>query len=162
MEGLMSIFHIDWKLMIAQLINFVLVFLALYFLVVKPLKKITENRTKEITEGLLNSKKNKEILENTKKDYEEVILKAKNEANIILNDTKKEAEKTKFEIIENTKKEVEKMIENGKISLENEKTKMINEAKKDVVSLIIKVSEKIIGNKNEDYEKSIIKELNNL
>lgn len=163
MEGLISTFHIDWKLMIAQIINFIIVFLALYFLAAKPLKKLVKERTEEITTGLLNGKKNKEILENTKKEYDEIIAKARNEANIIFQDGKKEANLKKNEMLEETKKEVSVMIENGKKTLEAEKSKIMIEAKKEIVSLVLKTTEKVIGNKvDSSFEEKIVKELNNL
>ena len=81
MDALIETFHIDWKLMIAQIINFVLVFLAIYVLAAKPLRKVIEERSQEISLGLLNGEKNKEILENTKKEYDAVLNQAKIEAN---------------------------------------------------------------------------------
>ena len=50
MEALISTFHIDWKLMIAQIINFVLVFfLAIYFVAkLKPLRKTIEEKKRKL------------------------------------------------------------------------------------------------------------------
>ncbi|MEK7588214.1 MAG: F0F1 ATP synthase subunit B [Patescibacteria group bacterium] len=163
MEALISTFHIDWKLMIAQIINFILVFLALYFLAAKPLKKIIQERTEEITTGLLNGKENAVLLENTKKEYEAVLVQARNDAHKLLQDTKKEAGVKKTEMMEEAKKEVAVMIENGKKSLEAEKTKMLTEAKKEIVSLIVQTTEKVIGSKVDGaYEAKVVKELNNI
>ncbi len=163
MEGLISTFHIDWKLMIAQIINFILVFIALYLLAAKPLKKIIEERTEEITTGLINGKKNSELLESTKKEYEQVLANAKNEANKIIQDTKKEASQKRGELLEEAKNEVNVMIENGKKTLLAEKNKMLEDAKKEIVALVIKTTEKVIGTKvDNNYETKIVKELNNL
>jgi F0F1-type ATP synthase membrane subunit b/b' len=46
MEELITTFHIDWKLMIAQIVNFGLVFALLYWLAAKPLSKLMKDRTK--------------------------------------------------------------------------------------------------------------------
>ena len=56
MQELITTFHIDWKLMIAQIVNFGLVFTLLYWLAAKPLSKLMKDRTKEITDGLDNAK----------------------------------------------------------------------------------------------------------
>ncbi len=163
MEALISTFHIDWKLMVAQIINFILVFLAVYLLAAKPARKLIDERTKEIEEGLLNSKKNREILENTQKEYQEIILKARNEAVEILKIAREDSENRKKEIIENASKEVALMIENGKKALEKEKEIMIHETKKEIIDLIILTNEKILSKKiDKDYLESINKELKNL
>lgn len=163
MEALISTFHIDWKLMIAQIINFVLVFLAIYLLAAKPLRKTIEERTKEITSGLENSKKNREILENTKKEYDNMILTARKEAEEIIKTTKEETENKKREMLDLASKEVNLLIENGKKSLEKEREMMMNSAKKEIVDLVILTTEKVLGEKIDNkYADKVIKELNNL
>jgi len=163
MEALISTFHIDWKLMIAQVINFALVFCAFYLLAAKPLKKLIQERTEEITTGILNGKENATLLENTKKEYEAVLVKARNDAHALLQETKKEAGAKKTEMLEEARKEVAVMIENGKKSLEAEKAKMMLDAKKEIVSLIVQTTEKVIGSKvDSSYEAKVVKELSNV
>lgn len=163
MEALISTFHIDWKLMVAQIINFILVFLAIYLLAAKPLRKTIEERTKEIETGLANSKKNREILENTKKEYEETMLKARNEAGEFIKNAREENELKKKEMLENTNKEVLAMIENGKKSLEKEREIMMASVKKEIVDLVIATTEKVLEEKiDSKYKDKVIKELSNL
>ncbi len=163
MEALISTFHIDWKLMVAQIINFILVFLAIYLLAAKPLRKTIEERTKEIQTGLENSKKNREILENTKKEYEETMLKARNEAGDFIKNTREENELKKKEMLENANKEVLAMIENGKKSLEKERELMMASVKKEIVDLVIATTQKVLEEKiDTQYRDKVIKELGNL
>ena len=51
-------------------------------------------------------------------------------------------------MIENAKKEVATMIDAGKKSLEQEKTKMVNDAKNELASLAILAAEKVMQEKN--------------
>ncbi len=163
MEALISTFHIDWKLMVAQIINFILVFLAIYLLAAKPLRKTIEERTKEIQTGLENSKKNREILENTKKEYEETMLKARNEAGDFIKHTREENELKKKEMLENANKEVLAMIENGKKSLEKERELMMASVKKEIVDLVIATTQKVLEEKiDTQYRDKVIKELGDL
>lgn len=163
MDQFISTFHIDWRLMIAQVINFGLVFLALYFLASKPLKKLIADRTEEITTGILNAKQNKELLQNTEKEYNEAILKAKMEADKIFKEAKNEALLKKNEMLEQAKVEVTTMIDAGKKSLEGEKQKMIVEAKKEIVSLVVGITEKVVGKEaTPSLHANIIKELESL
>ena len=160
MNEFLSTFHIDWMLMLAQVVNFGLVFLALYLLAAKPLKKLIDERNKEITTGLADAKTNAEMLKNTKKEYDEALTKARIEANVIFEKGKKEAEEKKTEMLEKAKEEVAVMIESGKKSLLVEKTKMVEDAKKEIITLVIKSTKKVIDGKID--EQIIKKELGEL
>jgi F-type H+-transporting ATPase subunit b len=157
MESFITTFHIDWKIIIAQAINFIIVFFILYFLALKPLKKLMAERTENIEKGLTDAKTNSELLSKTKKEYDDVLVKAKKEAHDIFQEGKKEAESKKAEMLENANKEVEGMVLNGKKLLEAEKVKMIEEAKKEIVSLVIKATEKLLdGEENKSFDEKTL------
>ncbi|HLP86256.1 MAG TPA: F0F1 ATP synthase subunit B [Candidatus Paceibacterota bacterium] len=160
MDSFIETFHIDWKIIIAQGINFIIVLFVLFFLVVKPLKKLMKERSTNIANGLNDAKVNAELLLNTKKEYDEVLSKARNEANVIFQEGKKEAETKKMEMLENAKKEVDNMIANGKKVLESEKAKIIEEAKKEIVSLVVLSTEKLLeSNGDEKFENKAINQI---
>lgn len=144
MESLITTFHIDWKIMVAQIINFGIVFLILYLFALKPLKKLMDERSQRIEKGVSDAKTNSELLQNTKKEYDSVISKARAEALGIFQQGKKETEKKKVEMLDSAKVEVDRMIEGGKKTLEAEKTKMVEEAKGEIVSLVVKATEKLL------------------
>jgi len=160
MDSFIETFHIDWKIIIAQSINFVVVLFVLYFLLVKPLKQMMKDRTTTITGGLNDAKVNAELLNKTKKEYEEVLANARIEANTIFQEGKKEALETKRTMVENAGKEVEQMIINGKKVLESEKVKMIEEAKNEIVSLVVKATEKLLeSHKDESFDKKTLEQI---
>lgn len=150
MDSFIETFHIDWQIIIAQVINFAVVLFILQFLALKPLSKLMKERSERINNGLSDAKKNEEILKNSQKEYEEILLRAKTEANEIFQDGKRDAEEKRKEIIENANREVENIIINGKKILESEKIKMVEEAKNEIVSLVVKATEKLLeSQKNE-------------
>lgn len=148
MEELIQTFHIDWKLMIAQIINFGLVFFALYLIAAKPLTKLIKSRTEEITKGLEDAKKNAEVLKATSAEYEATMIKARNDANDFFEKSKKEAEIKKKEILEQTQSEVEQAVQNSKKIIEAERIKMITEAKNEVAELVLQATEKVLKEKH--------------
>ena len=75
MQEFISTFHIDWKLMIAQLINFGVVFLVFYFLAAKPLRKLMEERGKAISKGLDDAKESSELLQKASEEYKQNTIK---------------------------------------------------------------------------------------
>jgi len=160
MDSFIETFHIDWKIIIAQAINFAVVLFVVYFLLVKPLKKMMQNRTKTIEDGISDAKLNKETLEKTKKEYDEVIAKAKSEAYELFQEGKKEAEEKKNKILEEASKEVENMIASGKKVLEGEKSRMIEEAKAEIVSLVVKATEKLLeSSDNKSYNEKTLEQI---
>jgi F-type H+-transporting ATPase subunit b len=163
MDEFIATFHIDWKLMLAQTVNFGLVLMVFYLLAAKPLSKLMKERTQDIKKGLLDAKKNAELLKNTKAEYENTLTQAHLKANSIFEEGKKQAKQKKEEMINTAKKEVTLMIANGKKNLEVEKIKIIDEAKEELISLIVKTTEKIIDTKvDKSLNEKIIKELNSL
>ena len=148
MEEFIETFHIDWKLMIAQIVNFGIVFLVFYFLAAKPLGKLIKDRTNEIETGLTDAKENAELLEKTKKEYSDVLTKARMEAQKIFEEGKKEALAKKDAMLNDARSEVETMIEAGRKNLEAEKIKMVADAKNELASLALLAANKIIANDN--------------
>ena len=160
MDSFINTFHIDWKIIVAQSINFVIVLFVLYFLLVKPLKKLMKERSENIEGGLNDAKTNAELLKNTKKEYNIIVMNARIEANEIFQDGKKEAESKKAEMLENAKKEVDNMISSGKKVLLSEKVKIVEEAKKEIVSLVVKATEKLLESEpNEKFDEMAINKI---
>src|ERR1035437_9967931 len=164
MNSFISTFHIDWKILIAQAINFGIIFLLIYFFALKPLKKILNERTTTIEGGISDAKANAELLKNTKKEYDAIVAKARSEANIIFQEGKKEAEIKKSVMLEDAKKEVEAIIEVGKKTLESEKVKIVEEAKREIVSLVVLATEKLLSDQTDKSfdEKNISAQINHI
>lgn len=148
MEEFIATFHIDWMAMLAQVLNFGLVFLALYVLAAKPLRKLIAERGEEIARGLDNAKLSYEIKENADREYKEALARAHKEANDLFEKAKTEANKKKEDMLAKAKDEVDTLIANGKKNLELEKSKMLDDAKKELASLVILATEKAIEEKN--------------
>jgi F-type H+-transporting ATPase subunit b len=80
MDGIIEAFHLDIKLIIAQLINFTIVLAVLYKLVYKPLLKTMNERTGKIEKGLKDAQESQAQLEKAEKTRDEKIKEAKKEA----------------------------------------------------------------------------------
>ena len=131
------------------MINFGVVFTILYIFALKPLSKLMAERAERIAKGVDDAKKNESMLKATCVEYDEVLVKAKNEANKIFQQGKKEAEAEKASMIETAKVQAEGIIANGKKMLEAEKVRIVEEAKKDITSLSMLATEKLIKSKQD-------------
>ncbi|MFA6274347.1 MAG: F0F1 ATP synthase subunit B [Candidatus Paceibacterota bacterium] len=144
MEELITTFHIDWKLMIAQIVNFGLVFAALYFIAAKPLSKLVKNRTKEITDGLENAESAKRELANADIKKKEIIFEARNEAKGILVQSQGDGKKIIAEAKSKAEVEKEAIIKQAKIEAEKEKQSSDDAVKKEASVLVADGVRKVI------------------
>ncbi|OGI81802.1 ATP synthase F0 subunit B [Candidatus Nomurabacteria bacterium RIFCSPLOWO2_02_FULL_44_12] len=147
MESIVSTFHIDWKIIIAQAVNFAVVFVVLYIFALKPLQKLMTERSERINKGLTDAKANALMLEQSKKEHEEILAKARVEAQKIFESGKKETEGKKIEMIEEAKQEVATIIVSGRRTLEMDKIKIVADAKKEIVELTMLTTEKLLKSK---------------
>ena len=149
MESIINTFHIDWKIIIAQAVNFAIVFVVLYFFALKPLNKLMAERSEKIAKGVHDAKHNAELLVTTKSEYEAALSKARAEAATIFQEGRKKSEAKRAEMLAEAKSDVERLIANGKKTLEAEKIKMVDEARKEIVSLAMEATKKMLA-KQED------------
>lgn len=163
MDSIINTFHIDLKVMLAQIVNFGIVFVVLYLFALKPMMKIMRERTQKIEKGLADAKENEKLLNNTQNDYRETIAKAKSEAHELFQTGKKEAEAKARLMLAEAEKEVSDMIANGKKTLEAEKSKMLSEVKNEIATLAVKIAEKLVAGKIDGhFDEKTAKEMSNL
>ncbi len=163
MDSLIETFHIDLKIIIAQAVNFAVVLVVLYFFALKPLAKIMKERSETIQSGLDDAEKNKKLLADSKIVYDQALSDAKQKAEAIFASIVQESENKRSEMMQQAKMDAEKIVTNGKNVLEAEKVKMVAEAKKEIVSIAIKATEKLLGsNIDSSFNNKVIKELDNL
>ena len=153
MEELIKTFHIDWKLLIAQLVNFFLVLGVLWKFALKPLQKIMADRSQEIQNSLVQAKEIEQKLKETDQNKISTLLQAKKDAQAIIDQTNKEAEILREKKVSELRLEMEKIVAQTKTSLANEKDQMIREVKSEVADLVIAVSSKLLE-KNIDNENN--------
>lgn len=147
MESLISTFHIDLGLFIAQLVNFAIVFSVLYFFAFKPLVKTMAERTERIDKSLREADEIEKKLSLTEKDREEIISLAKKQANLIVEEANKKGEEKRNEALAKAKEEIGQVINAEKEKLSRDKAETLKEIKKDVAELVALTVEKLLNDK---------------
>lgn len=155
MEILTSL-GVDWRLLIAQLVNFAILFFALYKLLYKPLLGFLEKRTGTIEKGLADAKAAEEKLLLTDQTYKNIVLKAKKEAEKILEDASAFAETHRQETLKKTRDEVKRVVLQARTRIEQEKQQMLDDVKGDIVDLVVQTTASLAQGSG---EKKISKDL---
>lgn len=161
MQELITTFHIDWKLMIAQIVNFGLVLGLLYWLAAKPLSELMKNRTKEITDGLDNAKLAEAEVQNANIKKEEIVREAKNSAKQIVASSQADGKEMIKEAKDKATLEKEEIIKQAKLDAEKEKKGADEQVRKDAAELIASGVQKIVEGyvaqgKGEDIIKAML------
>jgi F-type H+-transporting ATPase subunit b len=161
MEELISTFHIDWKLMIAQIVNFGLVFALLYYLAAKPLSKLMRDRTKEITDGLDNAKKAELEVAKAEIKKEEIVKEAKNNAKQIISTSQIDGKEIVKEAKGKALLEKEEIIKQAKLDAEKEKKNSDEQVRKEASVLISEGVRKVVEGyvaqgKGDDFIKAML------
>ncbi len=160
MESLIETFHIDIKLLIAQAVNFAVVFSIIYFFALKPLMRVMGERARTIEKSLNDAKKIEENLAKAEEDYKEKISEAKKEASAILVKAAETAEVKKKETVNKAKEEIGVIINQEKAKMQSEKAIVLKEIKKEVADLVVASLEKILKEKVDGKkDKEIIREV---
>ncbi len=164
MDSLISTFHLDVKLLIAQIINFAIVFAVLYFFALKPLFRVMADRTATVEKGLEDAKKIEQRLVQAETERNEIITAAKKEAAAVMEKTAKEAALRRDELIAQTKEEIGAIINTEKEKMRAEKASTLKEIKAEVADLVALSLEKLLDKKltgKDDAEmiKKIVKDV---
>lgn len=135
---------IDWKLLLAQIINFGIVLGLLLKFVYKPLLRTIDARRDAVRKSIEDAaaiEKQKQKMEETR---QEKLHQADKEAGAILERAKAEADAMRADIVANATREAEQIIAKGEKQLENERSRVFAEVQEAMTSSIIKLSEEII------------------
>lgn len=145
--GVIGTLGINWKLFLAQLVNFLIVLLIFWKWIVKPITDTLSARQKKIEEGLQNAdymmkeKENFEVWKATEMKNVRV------EADQMIKDAQGAAVNVKNEALSSAKQQADKLIEQTKASLEIEKQQVLSAAKSEIATMVVSATEKILQHK---------------
>ena len=148
MESIISTFHIDWKIIIAQAINFGVVFVVLYIYALKPLSKLMKERSEKIETGINDAKKSGELLQKAAEEYKQNTTKLRVMALDAQKELGKELEQLRAENLNRIKADNDEWTKKRIAQMEIDKKALVESAKGEVVTLAILAAEKIMKDKN--------------
>lgn len=157
MEILAS-FGINGKLLLAQIFNFFILLLILYWLAYKPIVKILDGRAKKIKESLETAEKIKQEDIALEVRKQEIVAEAKKEALKIIQEAKMDGEKARDEALKRASEEAQKIIDKAKISIEAEREALLQDVKKEISDLVVAVSSRVLSKEiDKETENKLIK-----
>ena len=144
---LLSKLGIDWKLLLAQIVNFLILLFILYRFAYKPVLKMLDDRSSKIEKGLKDAEDSQKKLQEITLKEREIIKDARVEALAILAKVEEQARKNKEEIIAEAKSSSEKVLKDAEKKIKEEKNKMVSEVKGEIAGLVVMATKKVISEK---------------
>lgn len=124
MSELFHNFGVDWRLLIAQAINFLVVLIVLKRFAYTPIVQMLRRRREDIEQGLTASKEARERLAKAEELKEAVAEKAREEALAVVSHAERLAKKRKEEIAAEATRKGEAILAEAKRAVRQEKAKM--------------------------------------
>jgi F-type H+-transporting ATPase subunit b len=159
-ESVTQLLGLDWKLFIAQLVNFGIVLFVLTKYVFGPLSKNLEARRQRIQTSLESAKVIEAEAEALETKRQQTLGKARAEAAEILNKAKHDAEQVKAEVLTATKVEQERLLAQSKTQIAQETNEAVRAARGQLADIVVGASEKLLRQKiDKNRDEKLIKEM---
>ncbi|NTV44225.1 MAG: ATP synthase F0 subunit B [Candidatus Yonathbacteria bacterium] len=148
MNPLVASFHIDTGMLLAQAINFAIVFGVLYVFVVKPLIKVLDERAAMVKKGEEDTVAAAERLGLAEQEYAAKLAEARKEAHALLSQAEEEGERRRIVAMEELKKELDaERIEDRHREAERAEA-FRREMRKETADIVAQSLRKVLGSKD--------------
>ena len=141
---LLAFLNLSLTNVLLHLMNFLLLAIALYFLLFKPVSKKIKARREKEEKIKADSEKLAQNMAKAKEDYDKIIENAKAEADSLKESAIEKAKTEKAAIIEDAKKTAKKIMENTRIDARQERKKLEGEIREEIKGKSVEVAGKII------------------
>lgn len=140
----MGAIGIDWQVLLAQLINFGILFGILFFLLYKPMRRTFDERSNRIKESMDQAEQIKEQMARTEEQVKEQLVTARREGQDILAQAAQMGVHLKEEARGEARQEAEVIVARARTEIELERDEAIDEVKRQFVDLAITAAEKVV------------------
>lgn len=138
---------VDVKLLLANIVNFVILVYILKKFAYKPILQFIEERTAKIKKGVEDAELAKTNLADATTQREQVLLQARQEAQQIIEQAKSTATQKTEQAVQHSRTESEKIVKAAQLQIKQEQTEALQAAKREVADLVIQASEKLLRKK---------------
>lgn len=151
---------IDWKILLGQIVNFVILLFLLKRFALKPFLAILEKRRNKIEEGIKNSQEAEKSLAKIRTVAQDIKQKGENEAREIVGAAEARAKSKAEEIMLKVNEEKKKAIEEAKKIIQKETEEEAKKRERETIEAAFALTEKFLKEKlDENKDKKIIEGL---
>lgn len=146
-QGLFASLGINWSQFIFQGINFLLVMLVIWYLILKPLTSKMTERQKMIDESLERAETIKRQMQENEVSRSKLLAEARGQAEQVLTQVQKEAAELKMRLTAETSAEIEILKTKAAEFLVKERESLRKEIRSETATLVVAALEKVLSKK---------------
>lgn len=138
---------IDYRLIIAQVVNFAILLFVLHRFAYKPILKVLAERRERIERSQKDAAALEERISKGEEERRERLNQAQQEADLIVSEARQQAETMREKMLEAAKAEVSAAMLEAASEARELKERALAEARVEVAGLVVDATEKILGEK---------------
>ena len=135
---------INWTMLIAQIVNFFLLFGLLYLVAYKPIMRIFDERSNRIKESMEQTESIKEQAANAEEEFKKRLEAAGREGQELISRAMRTGEEAKQKVQQESRQEAQAIIEKARFEIQRERDGVIDELHKEFADLTIEAAGKVI------------------
>lgn len=135
---------IEPKLLLAQIVNFLIIIFVLTKVLYKPILEMLEKRRKDIAEGLAISDRMRREEEKFQEKKAAMLEVARKDAKTIIDEAKKRAAEVEKELVQKAHKQSSEIVEKGKMEAARERTSMEKSLRSEAIDLAVVMAQKLL------------------
>jgi len=144
MEPLLAVFGVNWKLLLAQGINFALLLAILSYFLYKPVLRMIDERREKIAEGVRTAERAARSLAEAQKKGDGIVGDASREAEALVKTARARAEEKGAEIVKSAEARAEGVLTDAATRAEEAKRQAMKESEKEITRAAMLAAEKIL------------------
>ncbi len=151
---------INLPLLVAQVINFFIVLLALWFFLYKPVVSLLDRRAERVREGLEAAERSKEKASETEQEVAKQLDEARQQGQALIAQAQETASRMQSEGREQARRDAEALLERARGEIQLERDQAIAELRRQFADLTVSAAEKVINQSlDRDAHRRLIDEV---
>ena len=158
MEEFTKQFGIDWRLLVSQAVNFLIVLVVLRVFVYKPVAEILRERRRRVEEGIAKAAEADTRLADAQEMVRERVRQAEEEATYLLRQVEEQAKQREQAMLESSRRKGEVLLQEARRTIEAEREKIHAELDKEARSLVRAAVIRVVEMDPQQVDDSLIEQ----
>jgi F-type H+-transporting ATPase subunit b len=135
---------LSWPTFVAQIVNFIILLVMLYFFAYKPLLKMMDTRAQKIKESVDESQKIRDKAAKAEEEFQKRIDAVGKESQEVIAKAMRTGEEARQRAQKEAKVEAQAVVEKARQDIQHERDQVIDELRQEFADLTIEAAEKVI------------------
>lgn len=149
MQQLLSVFGVDWHLLIAQVVNFSIVLAALWYFLYTPVFKVLTERKNLIAKGIEDAARANEMLAGADGEAAKRIAAANAESEKMVSAARAAAQAEKVRLLKEAEERAATVAKDAEMRAQAELEKARRESEQEIARLAILAAEKVLKKRHD-------------